>query len=392
VTLRRNAILVITALLAASVSTPTASAAGRCGAGATVVVSRKVHGNKDLWGLNAKGERVRLTTDQRRDAEPSWAPDGRSLVFVRGNEGERELWMLNLATCEETRLTPDDVTPSDPDWGPGGLIAFTNHDKRDSTIDLLDIGTGEISTWVEYGLNPRNPSWSPTGDQIVFEGDTDGDWDLYVAILGTFWGIQITEEPGAEGSPAWSPDDGSIVFTLGTGLYTVDPDGSDVTSLPNTTWTGEPAWTPYGDSILATFEEHIIGFDRDGQHPTAWHIRGRGVDVRPPSSLRLWQDSVAKHSLRLAASAARRYYVDHGTYDGITYLTMEEALPDITWAGGAVDSIGPRFVSVDEQDSTLTATACSNSGVCFAIEETDNAPRPSPWTPDLCTGLQWMPN
>jgi Tol biopolymer transport system component len=375
----RSSVLVLSLTFAATIINVEPSvAAPRCGGGVYVAVERTVRGNADLWGLNAKGERVRMTTDAARDADPSWAPDGRSVAFIRGSGAHRELWMLDTKTCTEEQLTPDGVVVSDPDWGPGGLIAFTYHYDGGTSIAVLVLETGELGAWTSWPGQMRNASWSPFGDQLVLEADTDGDWDLYVASPSS--ATQITNEPGIERAPSWSPDGDSIAFTADQDgnqeVYAVRLDGSDLVRLTTTDAAEvEPTWAPYAQGIVVSrgSASTVVGFDRDGSNSEPWGIKGSSIDVRPPSPLRQWQDSVAKHSLRRAAVEARSYYVDHGSYDGITFLTMFDALPDLTWVAGSVDSNGPRLVSVSEQDSTFTAVACSDSGACFAIRETDNA-------------------
>jgi Tol biopolymer transport system component len=61
--------------------------------------------------------------------------------------------------------------------------------------------------WIEY------PSFSPDGERIAFMGHDGADYDIYVAVLETGAARRLTDAPGSDGWPAWSPDGSTIAFT-----------------------------------------------------------------------------------------------------------------------------------------------------------------------------------
>ena len=84
----------------------------------------------------------------------------------------------------------------------GGRLRGYLVDPDGSNLRLLD-----IDGWVEY------PSFSPDGTRITYMGHDRGDYDIYVADLATGATEQLTDSPGNDGWPVWSPDGSTIAFT-----------------------------------------------------------------------------------------------------------------------------------------------------------------------------------
>jgi eukaryotic-like serine/threonine-protein kinase len=60
----------------------------------------------------------------------------------------------------------------------------------------------------------HSPSFSPDGNQVAFcwDGDKQGNLDIYVKLIGTAGEFRLTDHPSPERSPAWSPDGRWIAF------------------------------------------------------------------------------------------------------------------------------------------------------------------------------------
>ena len=71
---------------------------------------------------------------------------------------------------------------------------------------------------------PREASWAPDNQWIVYASDAAGNADLWKQRLGDPDPIQLTNSDANETQPDWSPDGRSIVFRSerdGGGLYVI---------------------------------------------------------------------------------------------------------------------------------------------------------------------------
>ncbi len=87
----------------------------------------------------------------------------------------------------------------------------------------------------------------------------------------------LTNNPGGNFHPAWSPDGQKIAFTRHSGanyeIFVMNADGSAETNLTNNTAADtNPAWSPDGQKIAFTSErdggEEIYVMNADGSAPT----------------------------------------------------------------------------------------------------------------------------
>lgn len=111
------------------------------------------------------------------------------------------------------------------------------------------------------------PSFSPDGNNIAFAWDQseiygEGNFDIYVKLIGSGDPVRLTHDPANELSPAWSPDGQFIAFlrTLSPnsmGIYLIPAIGGTERTLGVTYLTEEAVdvqgclrWSPDGKSLL----------------------------------------------------------------------------------------------------------------------------------------------
>ena len=160
-------------------------------------------------------------------------------------------------------------------------IAFVSHRDGNPEVYVMDID----------GHNPRNltnnpgkdwsPSWSPDGKRIAFRSHRDGHflnnvipaYEIYVMDVDGGNQLNLTNNPNDDSYPSWSPDGKRIAFASYRDkkvknfiptyeLYVMNADGSNPQNLTNDLNDDKyPSWSPDGKRI-------IFSSERDG------HFRG----------------------------------------------------------------------------------------------------------------------
>jgi len=79
---------------------------------------RRPSGNYDIYAMDIVSRQlVELTKDAGRNERPSWAPDGRHLVFESTRTGTRQIWSMLADGSEARQLTFEGQNES-PNWSP----------------------------------------------------------------------------------------------------------------------------------------------------------------------------------------------------------------------------------------------------------------------------------
>lgn len=168
---------------------------------------------------------VRRLTDPRHCyAVPTWSRDGRLLAFEYNpsptglRSGNSDIWVMNpyarrpLLTARPLTRTPG--FDGDPSWSPTGRqIVFESTRSGNSDIWVMDSDgrnphnlTGNSPAW------EGDPAWSPGGTRIAFTSMRDGNKEIYLMDTNGNNPINITNSPADDFDPTWSPDGQFVAF------------------------------------------------------------------------------------------------------------------------------------------------------------------------------------
>ncbi|HET9848823.1 MAG TPA: S9 family peptidase [Candidatus Dormibacteraeota bacterium] len=229
--------------------------------------------HRSIWVVDTRQGTPQLYTSGNNDTTPRWSPDGRSLAFVRSAVGELkpknkeerdrgvgkpQVFVLATDGGEARQLTWAGNGAGDPTWSPDGetivyVAEVGDPDDREAadaqltekrvpavrTIDRLwnrldgqgwnyerrahlfrvpsSGGTPEQLTHGDW--DDGAPALSPDGKRIAFTSDRSPErWtfpgsDIWVLDLGSKALTRITDEHVVAGPPAWSPDGRQLAFT-----------------------------------------------------------------------------------------------------------------------------------------------------------------------------------
>lgn len=97
------------------------------------------------------------------------------------------------------------------------------------------------------------PSLSPDASQVAFSwnGEQQQDYDIYVMMTDGGPPRRLTETPGWEGAPAWSPDGRQIAFLRAGAVFLISPMGGPERKLAEAK-NSPIAWTPDGMHVAMT--------------------------------------------------------------------------------------------------------------------------------------------
>ncbi len=206
-----------------------------------------------LWLMDLESGKTRqLTAGKARDHNPVWSPDGKEIAFQSTRSGSTQIYVIAVDGGEARPVT-DMKQPigGGPAWSPDGkLIALTAGPKMDA---------------------PPDPTKPYRVDRTVYRFDGIGYLhyaiqDIYtVPSAGDGNGgpgepKQLTDDKLMNVEPSWSPDGQEILFNAGFDPHTynyaqqlklVDMKG-EVRTLVDRSWGGVNAatWTPDGKHIL----------------------------------------------------------------------------------------------------------------------------------------------
>jgi tetratricopeptide (TPR) repeat protein len=120
-----------------------------------------------IWVMQPGGfNPARLTTDASDDA-PAWSPDGTQVAFSSARTGNWELFVIDIATGQETRLTNHPSLDLAPVWSPDGReIAFLSDRDGGWAVHILNLRTGQVRQVIATGEPYPDPFierlfWTP---------------------------------------------------------------------------------------------------------------------------------------------------------------------------------------------------------------------------------------
>jgi Tol biopolymer transport system component len=127
---------------------------------------------EDLFVARSDGSELRrLTDDAFRDRGPTWAPDGKSLVFYSDRAGGYDMWAIQSDGSGLRQLTTRaNARVNFPSWSPDGKrIAFTDLGVGAQILDMDGDRPGAF-----HALPPPAPrsgfwplDWSPDGTKLA---------------------------------------------------------------------------------------------------------------------------------------------------------------------------------------------------------------------------------
>jgi serine/threonine protein kinase len=157
-----------------------------------------------------------------------------SLVYIPGASSRISPQTLALVD-RDGKVEPLGLPPQPyvhPRVSPDGKrMAYGTDDGTNAVVWIADLKAGAAPRRLTFGGRNLNPIWSRDGRYMVFQSDREGDRSLFrQPVDGTGTAERLTRADGTLEHRAedWSPDDKTLLFTVGAGsgdLWTLSLDG-----------------------------------------------------------------------------------------------------------------------------------------------------------------------
>jgi Tol biopolymer transport system component len=321
-------------VLAALLAIPAAAASPAAPPAGTIVFSRTVGEQAELFSIQANGKGLkRLTREPAWDSEPAWSPDRRVIaafgsggIVIRRPDGSlvRRIAIPTEGIVAELRWSPDGAWLS-------YLVEHCQYEEPRGYVlpPCADLWVARpdgsetrrlLEREVYMGEDPSY-TWSPGSRRFVYEAPSSGPTTLAAVDLRSGVTSRI---PGTSGAadPTWSAH-GVIAFARGRSIYAVQPSGRALRRLARGKWLSRPAWSPNGRRLAYLAVERPNG-------PNPWGVWTVGANGRarlrvgtatddrafvwsPDSRYLLWENLLERLTVARADRLGSARFLTRGT-------------------------------------------------------------------------------
>ena len=205
-----------------------------------------------IWISPLDGRRaIKLTNGEKGESAPQWSANGDRIAFLADRGGSNQIWIIPSDGGEAEKLTSEDNSVQSFTWSHyTNTIAFITRDvpkdkaerekrKKDKFDTILvdsdysyahlwtiNVETKEKKRLTEGAYSVSSPQFSPEDGSIAYvvsrtgtqestytDISEDRNTDIYVVPAQGGTPKQLTNSPGVETNPQWSPYGNLIAYT-----------------------------------------------------------------------------------------------------------------------------------------------------------------------------------
>ena len=344
------------------------------------------------------GHFARLTSRAGEELFPSVSRDGEFVAYASQAAGNWDIYLQRIGGERPINLTDDsDSADTQPAFSPDGRSIVFRSERDGGGIFVMGATGENVKRISTLGFNP---SWSPTGDQVLVNAEPIGDPtnrgtiqdQLSVIEASTGRARLLTKDDAVQGQ--WSPNGHRIAFwRVHRGgqrdIWTMAANGTDakpVTDDGALDW--NPVWSPDGRYLYFASERGgSMNLWRVALDERTGDVSGSFEPVTTPSGYSQHL-SFSADGRRLAyVEMTRRVHLQRLTFDG----AREEVVGGPSWilqdsrpaknADVSPDSKLIVFDSIEGLQEDLFLVRADGTGLRRLTDDTfkDRAPR---WSPD----------
>ncbi|GAB2664337.1 Tol-Pal system beta propeller repeat protein TolB [Vibrio panuliri] len=186
---------------------------------------------------------------------PSWSPDGKELAYVSFQNGQAEIYIMNIYTGKSEKVTSYPRHNGAPKFSPDGKkLALVLSKTGSLQVYTLDIATKKLTQITRGRSNNTEPFWYPDGKSLIFTSDRGGKPQIYRVNLADGATSRITWQGSQNLGGQITPDGRFLVMVnrsnSGFNLAKQDLESGAVQILTKTLLDESPSIAPNGGMVI----------------------------------------------------------------------------------------------------------------------------------------------
>lgn len=181
----------------------------------------------DIFEADLDGGNLhRLTDAPGYDAEGSYSPSGKQIVFTSMRDGDQEIYVMDADGRNQRRLTYGKGYDGGPFFSPDGKTILYRGDRRGDDkmnlqLRLVNVDGSNDRAITDNELFNWCPFWHPSGKSLIFTQADHGlrergerpNYDLWMVTPDGAKLTRITFDPASDVLPVFSPDGKRVMWT-----------------------------------------------------------------------------------------------------------------------------------------------------------------------------------
>lgn len=176
----------------------------------------KHHDTNYLFQVNILTHKLThyLKLDFDAVTSPNYDRTGKRVVFSALNDGQVDLYIIELDTQKINRLTRDPFNDTHPSWHPKrNAIIYASERERKNRLVLIDLEEQTERIITDKKSNAISPKWLKDGETVLFCDDRNGVFDAYKLNINDMQLTRLTNLITGCFNPSFSPDEKRLLFS-----------------------------------------------------------------------------------------------------------------------------------------------------------------------------------
>ena len=244
-----------------------------------IVFSAETNRNqREIYVCDFDGQNIRrLTANATLSIEPSWHPDGRSIIYNQYLLSSTPLVQFDILHNRSRALSNHRGINSGRISPDGKKLALILTDRNQLDLYVRDFNGGNLRRLTNDRATEASPTWSPDSQSICYVSDLSGRPKLYIIRAAGGAPRRVQGVLGSEAvSPDWSQDN-KIAYSAKLGGYVLkvvdlsqtmgypppkNRDNSIIADSSAPAVTGEsPSWAPDNRHVVVSSRGQIFIVD-----------------------------------------------------------------------------------------------------------------------------------